>query len=123
MGSENAELVAKDVISKVRKGEKIVLGKIIKNRGYSEGISKQPSRVKNTKSYQRVIKPLVDRLEEERNAIIERLKVTRNKAKYRDLIDGFDKVTKNIQLLTGGVTENVGLDGLKQSLKQLSEKK
>src|SRR3990167_7998117 len=123
MGSENAELVAKDVISKVRKGEKIVLGKIIKNRGYSEGISKQPSRVKNTKSYQRVIKPLVDRLEEERNAIIERLKVTRNKAKYRDLIDGFDKVTKNIQLLTGGVTENVGLDGLKQSLQQLSEKK
>lgn len=51
--------------------------------------------------------PLVERLENERNAIIARLEKVRSKAKYRDLIDGLDKITKNIQLLTGGSTDNV----------------
>ena len=102
--SENAKAVAQDVIKKVSKGEKIVMGKIIKKHGYSDGISKQPERVKKTNSYQKVMKPLLARLEEERDEIIKRLKVTRNKAKYRDLIDGLDKTTKNIQLLSGGAT-------------------
>jgi len=104
MASENAKQVAKDVINKVRKGQKIVFGKIIKRRGYSNSVSKRPSKVTKTKSYLSEIKPLVDRLENERDQIIKRLKKTRNKAKYRDLIDGLDKIIKNIQLLSGGAT-------------------
>lgn len=62
---------------------------------------------------------IVDKMLNERNEIMKRLPKMRNKAKYRDLIDGLDKVTKNIQLLTGEETSRVGgigvlLDALEQ---------
>ena len=76
--------------------------------GYSKKTAHAP--IKFTESP--VVKPEIDKLisalEEERNAVIERLKKTRNMARYRDLMDGLDKLTKNIQLLSGKATENVG---------------
>ncbi len=105
MGSVNARNVALEVLETVRKGKKVKLGKIIKNNGYAETTSTVPSQVTNTKSYKTVVKPIVDLLEIERRAIIKRLPKVRSKAKYRDLIDGLDKTTKNIQLLNGGVTD------------------
>ncbi len=107
MGSIAAKEVAQEVLETVRKGKRPILGKIIRKKGYALTTSTVPSQVTNTKSYKSVISPLVSRLEEERDAIVERLKVTRGKAKYRDLVDGLDKITKNIQLLTGGSTQNV----------------
>ena len=53
MNSINAEQVAKGVIKSVRKGEKVNLGKIIKSVGYSEGISKQPTRITTQKIYKK----------------------------------------------------------------------
>lgn len=108
MPSENARAVALEVSETVRKGKKVVLGKIIAKR-YAKSTSQRPKQVTETKSYKEAMKPLIDRLEEERNAIIERLKKTRTKAKYRDLIDGLDKVTKNIQLLSGKPTDRTDL--------------
>ena len=102
--SENARAVAEEVKLKVSKGEKIVMGKIIKKHGYSDGISKQPIRVRKTQSYQKEIKPVVDRLIIERDRAIKALKGKISKAKYRDLTDAIDKLTKNIQLLSGGAT-------------------
>ena len=102
--SENARAVAEEVRLKVSKGEKIVMGKIIKKHGYSDGISKQPIRVRKTQSYQKEIKPIVDRLIIERDRAIKALKGKISKAKYRDLTDAIDKLTKNIQLLSGGKT-------------------
>ena len=102
--SENARAVAEEVRLKVSKGEKIVMGKIIKKHGYSDGISKQPIRVRKTQSYQKEIKPIVDRLIIERDRAIKALKRKISKAKYRDLTDAIDKLTKNIQLLSGGAT-------------------
>jgi len=102
--SENARAVAEEVKLKVSKGEKIVMGKIIKKHGYSDGISKQPIRVRKTQSYQKEIKPIVDRLIIERDRAIKALKRKISKAKYRDLTDAIDKLTKNIQLLSGGAT-------------------
>lgn len=55
---------------------------------------------------------IVEAMMKEREAIMLRLPKVRNKAKYRDLIDGLDKATKNIQLLTGQDTSRVGGMGI-----------
>jgi hypothetical protein len=108
MGSIAAAEVAREVIRTVGKGRKPHLTKIAISKGYSLQSARVGKPIQ-TKTYKAEIKPLVSRLEEERDAIMERLKKTRNKAKYRDLIDGMDKVTKNIQLLTGGATQNIAV--------------
>lgn len=118
MTSINAQKVAQDVMKAVRKGQKVVLGKIIEKR-YSKSVSKSPTKVTETKSYKDEMRPIVEQLEVERQAIIKRLSHVRNKAKYRDLIDGLDKTTKNIQLLTGGKTENIGIEASEEEKKTM----
>ena len=97
--SENAKAVAKEVMDHVRKGSRVNLGKIIKKHGYGPSISTHPKKVTSTKAYQKEIRPLLDRLDEERNRAIAMLKKKIPKAKYRDLIDALDKITKNHQVL------------------------
>ncbi len=106
MPSENARAVAQEVIATVRKGQKVNKGAIIKRHGYSDTVSKRPSKVTDTDSYKQEINPVVKAMEKERDAILKALPKMRSKAKYRDLIDGADKMTKNIQLLSGGKTSN-----------------
>ena len=109
--SLNARETAKDVAELIRKGQRVNLGEIIRKR-YSEVVSKSPTIVTNTKSYQDEMRPIVEQLEEERQRAIAMLKKKISKAKYRDLTDGVDKLTKNIQLLSGKATENVKIGGL-----------
>ena len=109
MGSIAAGQVAKEVLESLGKGKKINLGKIMRKNGYAGNTADNPKNVTETETFKGIVNPVVLALEEERKKIIERLKKTRNKAKYRDLIDGLDKVTKNIQLLSGGKTDNSGV--------------
>ena len=119
MGSLNAKRVGEKVSESIRKGKKVNLGKIIRESGYSDQTSKSPQRVTQTDSFKEVIDPVVKAMEEERDAAIAMAKKSRNKAKYRDLIDAVDKLTKNIQLLTGGKTEENGLDKYIENLNLL----
>lgn len=107
MASESAKAVAKEVSEAVGKGKPVVLGKILRQKGYSESTSKTPKRVTETKSYQEVLKPLIQQLEDERQAVLKEMIGKRSKAKYRDLTDALDKITKNIQLLGGKPTDNI----------------
>jgi len=122
MSSQAAKGVAKEVLEIIGKGKKPNISKIAPKHGYAQSTA-DSGQVQKTKTYQKELKPLVDRLVDERDAIITRLQKTRGKAKYRDLIDGLDKVTKVHQLLTGGKTENLGLEDLKESLKAISGKR
>lgn len=107
MSSLSAKEVAREVLENIRNGKKPNLGKIIKSKGYSETTSTVPSLVTDTKSYREVINPVVEAMERERDRIIVALsKKNLPKEKYRDLIDGLDKLTKNAQLLSGGRTSN-----------------
>ena len=111
MASENAKAVAQAVIENVGKGRKVSKRKIIKNQGYSQNIADNPKKVTETQSYQEVIKPVVKKMEKERTRLINALsKKDLTKEKYRDMIEGVDKLTKNIQLLTGGKTANDSLN-------------
>jgi hypothetical protein len=114
MGSLNAKKVAIEVSENVRQGKLVKLGAIMRKNGYSKSTSKKPKRVTETKTFKTEMAPLIEQLEAERQAILKRLPKVRAKAKYRDLIDGLDKTTKNIQLLggkdTGKVTFSWGSD-------------
>ena len=54
----------------------------------------------------RELKPFIDKLILHRNRILKRMDKTINKAEYAELSNSLDKVVKNIQLLSGGKTEN-----------------
>lgn len=105
MSSENAKAVAQEVVEKVRKGQKVVLGDIIKKR-YSKSVSKSPTKVTKTKSYKAVLEPIVKRMENERDRIMAELTIKDlSEVDYEKLTKSLDIMTKNIQLLSGGETE------------------
>lgn len=113
MPSIAAQNVAKEVISKVRKGERPILGKIIPKHGYSPSIATHPNKVTRTDSYKEVIEPIVSAMERERNRLIKAMSERElTGERYRDLTDGIDKLTKNIQLLSGGATANIQIKPL-----------
>lgn len=91
----------------------------MRKAGYSPRTARTPKKMTETKSYKEAIKPIVEQMEEERQRAIGLLKKKISKAKYRDLTDGIDKLTKNIQLLTGGKTEDFGISELSKQLNEL----
>lgn len=106
MASIDAENVAKEVSETLGKGEKVILGEIIRKHGYADSTSETPSNVTNTKSYQEVIKPIVNRWIKERERLTTELE-GRNltEEKYETVVKSIDLITKNIQLLSGGATD------------------
>lgn len=82
--------------------------KIMRKAGYSESMVKNPKKVFDAPPIKDAVDKVITDLEEERRQIIESLKNKRHKAGYRDLIDGLDKVTKNIELLSGRPTDRSG---------------
>ena len=113
MGSIDAQNVAKEVLETLGKDKKVVLGKIIKKNGYKQNTADNPMNVTNTKSYQGVIQPVIKRWEEIRLKLtreLERKDLT--KESMRDITDTLDKINKNIQLLSGGATENINIKPL-----------
>lgn len=110
MSSINAEETAKEVSENIRKGKRVILGKIIKKR-YAESTSKKPKLVTQTKSYQNIINPIVRKWEKERERITKAMKKRDlTKEQYRVLIDALDTLTKNIQILNGGKTSNEAME-------------
>ena len=113
MSSEDAKQVARDVLESVGKGQKTVLRKIIKKNGYAQNTADSPKQVTETKSYKEVINPVVNKWIIERDRLTKELE-SRDLTgeRYETVIKSIDIITKNIQLLTGGKTENVGVEVL-----------
>jgi hypothetical protein len=106
MASENAKMVAREVLETIRKGKRVDKGDIIRKNGYAEATSTVPSLVTNTKSYQNEIKPIVERWQNEVVRIQDELEQKDlSKERYEVLITAVDKLNKQIQLATGGYTE------------------
>jgi len=108
MASLDAENVAKEVLDTIGKGKKVVLGEIIRRNGYADNTADTPQLVTETKSYQGVIAPYVERLKKERDRAFEAMSIKDlDEVQYEDLVRATDSLTKNIQLLTGGETERI----------------
>ena len=121
MSSENAIAVAKEVSENIRKGKRVILGKIIAKR-YSKSVSKHPKTVTTTKSYQKAMKPIVDEYRKLQNRLINELnrkgrKYT--KEKLISLTTALKNTTHDLQLLTGGKTEDLGLGELSNQINEL----
>lgn len=103
--SENAKAVANDILEEVGKGRIPKKTKIQEKRGYSKS-SARAGKALQTKAYKEEMRPIVSRLEKERQRIIKALETKDlDEERYKDLVDGMDKITKNIQLLGNKPTE------------------
>ena len=103
--SENAKAVALDVIRAVRNGQIVRKGKIAMKNGYCK-VSADSSKPYKTKTYKKIMQPLVEQLVRERQRALDELSNKDLSAeKYSDLVKGIDTLTKIIQLLGGRPTE------------------
>ena len=73
------------------------------------GYSKKTAQVQSLTlaSIEDELKPIVNQLDKKRQKMIDKLDKTIDSATFRDLTDGIDKMTKNIQLLSGGATDRI----------------
>ncbi len=108
--SINATAVANTVAQKVRAGKLVQFKEILLKQGYSPSVANAPTKVTRTKTYINAMKPIVKQMEELRQKIVSEMQTRDlNDVNYSHLTDALDKLTKNIQLLNGGTTDNVAL--------------
>ena len=82
-------------------------GEILAEVGYSKATAIKPSQVLESKGVKEELEPILKEMIEHRKNVLKQMKKKVSKAQYNQLSDAFDKMTKNIQLLSGGSTENV----------------
>jgi DNA-binding MarR family transcriptional regulator len=76
--------------------------------GFSEESARQQTNILS--GIREQLQPIVQAAVDHRNEVMQEMGKKIGKAKYRDLTDAFDKLTKNIQLLSGGKTANDSLN-------------
>ena len=81
------------------------------NSGYSVKMARAQRGIIDSPTIQAELSPIVQEMLKERNAVIKAMGEKRNEAKYRDLTDALDKLTKNIQLLSGKETQRLEITG------------
>ncbi len=107
-GSANARAVAREVIDTVARGEKVIMKKILKRNGYSDTTAIVPANVMKTAAYQDEMFTYAQKLEKHRQDVLKAMMgKDLNDEQYRTLADAQTKLTHDVQLLTGGNTENL----------------
>ncbi len=99
--------LAKLISVNIGREHPLTMEEMMLKAGYSKSQARRQTGVVDSDGLQQELKPVVDELTEHRKSIIKRMKRTLGKAKYRDAVDGLDKVTKNIELLSGRATDRV----------------
>lgn len=110
MASDTAKAVAHEVIANLRKptAKRKSKKQILAERGYAPSVQDHPDNVTETESYKSVMDPYLNRLVAMRNKILAAM--SQRDLKYEafyDLSNSLHKITHDIQLLSGGSTENV----------------
>lgn len=110
MGSIAAKKVAEKVLETMAQGNLASVKKIAPTEGYKKTTAKS-GLIQKTKTFRDTInagkKPVLELMIIQRDRALARMNKTVNKAKYREASDAVDKLTKNIQLLSGGSTEDI----------------
>jgi hypothetical protein len=106
MGTLNIQRFANKLSEKVRTNELVDLGKIARDVGYSNSLSKTPQKITNTKTFKLLTKPLLDGLHEQVKQLQLSIKDTSlDDYDLRSKVYAYDIMVKNYQLLSGGATE------------------
>jgi len=94
----------KAVIALVENGGNV--SKAMLEAGYSENTAHTPQKLTESDGYKEIAEPIVKQMEKERQRAIKALSLKNlDDVSYEKISDVIDKLTKNIQLLTGGETE------------------
>lgn len=110
MAKDNPKRVARKVLETLGKDELVNFGKIAREVGYADNTADNPKFITDTKAYKEEISPFLNRMVKHREKIMLELETKDlTDEKHKDLVDGLDKLTKNIQLLSGGETERSGI--------------
>ncbi len=119
-GSMNARLVARDVIAKIEKGEKVELKPILEAHGYAKATAWNPKQVTTSVGYQDEMNTYAEKLNAHRAKVLAEMeRKDLSEEQYKTLSDAQAKLTHDVQLLTGGKTENVGMDQDRATLKAI----
>lgn len=86
-----------------------VLGKSMEAVGYAKAYAKNPQKIRETEGWKEVMEPVVRRLERARDQALKRMEETVNEADYAAVSASAERLTKQIQVLTGKPTENVNI--------------
>ena len=89
-----------------KEGSTMSKGEMLEKAGYSYGSIVNPKAIFGSRSIQRALADVARDMDEVRQKALNELKERDPKKEtYKDLIKGVETMTKNHQLLTGGVTE------------------
>lgn len=109
------ELQKKAVIKLVENGRSV--SKAMRDAGYSKNTAVVPQKLTESKGFKELAEPIVEQLKKRRKQAIKQ--ITKKKLKgtsAKDLTDIVDKLTKNIQLLSGKATESFQIAGILDAL-------
>ncbi len=111
VSNERPRRVARKVITALQMGEKPMIGKILASEGYSPSVQKSPTQVTKSPAFKDEFDSYVARLEKERTRVLGAMeKKPLDEVDYKDLVEAGKKMTHDVQLLTGGRTENRGVE-------------
>lgn len=83
------------------------VSKSMKEAGYSDAMAKNPQVFTRSVGFQEEAASFLKDIIKERNRLIAEMTTRQlTKVQYKDMTDCMDKLTKNIQLLSGGKTAN-----------------
>ncbi len=99
--------LAKLISENVGSEHPLTMYEMMRRAGYTESTARKQIGIVDSDGLQVELKPVIDELIEHRRSILKRMRRTLGRAKYRDAVDGLDKVTKNIELLSGRATERI----------------
>lgn len=119
MASIPAKLVGEKVLESLGKKKKPNLGKIAREVGYADNTADNPLNITETKSYKDVVNPVIEQYQKLREKIISEMNRKGRKLSKEKLIaltTALKNTTHDIQLLTGGKTENNGMGELAEKL-------
>ena len=120
MTSLAAKAVAEEVIETIRKGKKPSVRQIAPKHGYTLETA-DSGQIQQTQSFRSVIDPFVDRLKVHREKILVAMESKDlTKEQYKVLSESMGKVNHDLQLFTGGATENIAVKPIYGGLSRYS---
>ena len=96
------------------------VSKSMREVGYSPNSAKNPKILTDSKGYKEASFDVVQAMKKERARALSLMGEKAAKAKYPDLTASVDKMTKNIELLTGGDTERIAMYEIKKGTNNLA---
>jgi len=122
--NERQKKVAIELIKNIKNNPVVNASELLETVGYTRNTARHKQKtIIQSKGVQNELRPVLKKLIEKRELVIKALtgeKIEAEKAK--DLVDMLDKLTKNIELLSGRPTENINNPYENQQLRKIADR-